>query len=419
MAAACSSAEPFVPPVSHCQCSRGDDFEEDASTVASSDAPDETERERLSEVGVQAEELDAAASSHTVKRWADLEDSEDEEAAGSRVCQVQADPGPSSSGWTWMDMANAEKDDTSWLNPDSAEFVPSSHAALSGFGLQDIAAIAEGGDASWLDPSAVEFVPCWGMDAPQGSLPEIDQLQPWDATGWDMEALHSALPEPEQQEEPKPWEASVPSGPVHGAARKKWRKQSWEESWAGEAPEARTERQPNQKGQRRAASGHGRSKWREQWDDEDSQKWTGTHAEREWPQKWESTYTKAQQRGDRRGSVKPQCQFFIGIEEQPKFPVVRKLLGPHGQHVKAIAEKTWAKLRLRGRGSGFLEGPEQQESTDELMLCVSAPDSACYAEAVSLVTELIEGVYDQYRTQVGQTPELAIRIHEGARPGSR
>jgi hypothetical protein len=123
--------------------------------------------------------------------------------------------------------------------------------------------------------------------------------------------------------------------------------------------------------------------------------------------------------------AKPQCQFFIGIEEEPKFKVTRKILGPHGQHMKAIAEASGAKLRLRGRGSGFLEGPEQLESRDELMLCVSAPDRACHEHAVHLVTELMESVYQQYRSHCHrvagdeEVPALAVRMHEGPRPGSR
>lgn len=32
------------------------------------------------------------------------------------------------------------------------------------------------------------------------------------------------------------------------------------------------------------------------------------------------------------------------------------------------------KLRLRGRGSGYKEGPDQQESNENLHLCVSAKD---------------------------------------------
>mmetsp|Transcript_77462 Transcript_77462/g.205640 ORF Transcript_77462/g.205640 Transcript_77462/m.205640 type:complete len:419 (-) Transcript_77462:119-1375(-) len=119
---------------------------------------------------------------------------------------------------------------------------------------------------------------------------------------------------------------------------------------------------------------------------------------------------------------KRQCQFMIGIEEEPHFQVKQKILGRHGQHMKSIAEKTGAKLRLRGRGSGFLEGPEQQESSDPLMLCVSAPNAWAYQEAKRLVRELLEGVhvaYGGFCTQAGRaTPDLSIQVHEGPRPGS-
>mmetsp|Transcript_65471 Transcript_65471/g.211093 ORF Transcript_65471/g.211093 Transcript_65471/m.211093 type:complete len:337 (+) Transcript_65471:78-1088(+) len=121
-------------------------------------------------------------------------------------------------------------------------------------------------------------------------------------------------------------------------------------------------------------------------------------------------------------TTKTQCQFLIGIEEDDDFQVKRKLLGPHGRHMKEIAEHSGAKLRLRGRGSGFLEGPEQQESEDPLMLCISGPDAGSCWEAARAVRELIEGVHEEYRQfcrSAGQSvPDLRIHVHEGPRPGS-
>jgi hypothetical protein len=123
--------------------------------------------------------------------------------------------------------------------------------------------------------------------------------------------------------------------------------------------------------------------------------------------------------GASRSEGKRQCQFTIGIEEEPTFRVVRKLLGPHGQHVKRVAEASGAKLRLRGRGSGFREGHEQEESSDPLMLCVSAPDSRSYKVAVSLLSEHIEDVYNQYRKACPEKGrDLRINMHEGPREGS-
>jgi hypothetical protein len=55
------------------------------------------------------------------------------------------------------------------------------------------------------------------------------------------------------------------------------------------------------------------------------------------------------------------------------------------------------KLRLRGRGSGFLEGPEQKESNDPLNLCVSSKDKEKYLYACQEVERLLERVYQEYR----------------------
>lgn len=116
---------------------------------------------------------------------------------------------------------------------------------------------------------------------------------------------------------------------------------------------------------------------------------------------------------------KPQCQFIIGIEEDREFRVTRRLLGPRGENMKHINEETGVKLRLRGRGSGFKEGPEMKESSDPLMLCLSAPDSRSYEKAKAQVSKLLEDIYGQYcgsRAGGGRRPQL--NIHEGPRLGS-
>lgn len=121
---------------------------------------------------------------------------------------------------------------------------------------------------------------------------------------------------------------------------------------------------------------------------------------------------------------RPQCQFIIGIEEDPSFAVVRKLLGPHGKHIKSIAEQSGAKLRLRGLGSGFKEGLEQRESSDPLMLCISAQDSQSYERAKELVAEHLLEIYNnfqQFKTRDESSVtmvDLQLNLHEGPREGS-
>merc|ERR1711998_19584 len=92
-----------------------------------------------------------------------------------------------------------------------------------------------------------------------------------------------------------------------------------------------------------------------------------------------------------------QCQFIIGIEEEPTFRVVRRLLGPGGKNVKAIADETGAKLRLRGVGSKFLEGPHKLESTDPLMLCISASTESGYNTASHMVQEILLHIYSEFQ----------------------
>lgn len=123
--------------------------------------------------------------------------------------------------------------------------------------------------------------------------------------------------------------------------------------------------------------------------------------------------------------TKHQCQFFIGIEEEAKFRVVRRVIGTAGANVKYIAEQAGpdTKLRLRGRGSKFFEGPEKQESPEPLMMCVSVPNRTAYEVVTRLVREQLERVYDEYdafRVSNGQSAlRLRVRMHEGPRSGSR
>eukprot|EP00913_Durusdinium_trenchii_P002738 g2532.t1 len=109
--------------------------------------------------------------------------------------------------------------------------------------------------------------------------------------------------------------------------------------------------------------------------------------------------------------------------QDPVFRVGRRLLGPNGSNMKLIAAKTGCRLRLRGRGSWFLEGPYQQESTDPLMLCVSSPSEADHSQAIRLIEELLLSVYAEFRTfcktEGWTVPDLRIRRNEGARKGAR
>ncbi len=91
------------------------------------------------------------------------------------------------------------------------------------------------------------------------------------------------------------------------------------------------------------------------------------------------------------------CRFEIGIENDKDFQVARRIIGQKGINMKNIVSRTDAKLRLRGKGSGYLEGMIRQESPEPLHLCVSCTTKRGYADAARMVADLLERVYDDYR----------------------
>jgi len=90
------------------------------------------------------------------------------------------------------------------------------------------------------------------------------------------------------------------------------------------------------------------------------------------------------------------CRYIVGIDQERSFNVVRKLLGDHGANMKAIAENSDAKLRIRGRGSGFKEGPNNVEADEPLMLCISATSHKGFENATEDVESLLKHVHEQY-----------------------
>lgn len=113
------------------------------------------------------------------------------------------------------------------------------------------------------------------------------------------------------------------------------------------------------------------------------------------------------------------CRFDIQIDNDKEFHVARRIIGQKGANMKRIVKQAAydAKLRLRGRGSGFLEGAHKQESQEPLHLCVSCKDFAGYKAAIEQVEQLLSQVYDEYRDYCAIRnqifPEnLAIVIHE-------
>merc|ERR1719253_192001 len=100
---------------------------------------------------------------------------------------------------------------------------------------------------------------------------------------------------------------------------------------------------------------------------------------------------------DGRSVRKYTCRFDIGIENDKEFQVARRIIGTKGANMKRIVKQSEAKLRLRGRGSGFLEGAQRQESSEPLHLCISCKDQTGYHQAVDETEKLLREVYAAYQ----------------------
>jgi hypothetical protein len=73
------------------------------------------------------------------------------------------------------------------------------------------------------------------------------------------------------------------------------------------------------------------------------------------------------------------------------------------------------KLRLRGKGSGYKEGPQNKESNESLHLCISSKNQEGLIIAIELVDNLINKIYEDYKKHcikkgINFLPKLANKI---------
>ena len=118
-------------------------------------------------------------------------------------------------------------------------------------------------------------------------------------------------------------------------------------------------------------------------------------------------------------SSKLTARFDVMIENDDEFQVARRIIGAKGINMKTIVEKCCkglngpahdiVKLRLRGKGSGFKEGPERMESIDRLHICVSSKYQDRLQMAAGEVEKLLDAVYveyDSFRRARGLAPSF-------------
>mmetsp|Transcript_62315 Transcript_62315/g.110736 ORF Transcript_62315/g.110736 Transcript_62315/m.110736 type:complete len:556 (+) Transcript_62315:41-1708(+) len=122
-------------------------------------------------------------------------------------------------------------------------------------------------------------------------------------------------------------------------------------------------------------------------------------------------------RGEIEGdSLKYICVFQIGLEDDEEFCLVKRILGKAGNNMRRIADDCNAKVRLRGIGSGFLEGTDGREANMPLQLNVSCVDFEEYVTAVDQVATLLKDLYKHYRRYARskgmEAPDVKVNVEE-------
>jgi len=81
------------------------------------------------------------------------------------------------------------------------------------------------------------------------------------------------------------------------------------------------------------------------------------------------------------------------------FDLVAGLIGRGGRRVRAIADATNAKVRIRGRGSGHLEVDGVSEAPAPLMVAVTSDhdDAAGFRAAVAMVLQELQTSEQRYK----------------------
>jgi len=112
------------------------------------------------------------------------------------------------------------------------------------------------------------------------------------------------------------------------------------------------------------------------------------------------------------------CKFvFVGfdLDEDADFELVPRLIGRGGAHMRAVAEACQGKVRIRGRGSGYMEqqkgGKPPAEAGVPLQIVVSCTERRHLEEGKRRLQTLLQSLslhFDRYRKMRGTDPPLTL-----------
>ena len=91
------------------------------------------------------------------------------------------------------------------------------------------------------------------------------------------------------------------------------------------------------------------------------------------------------------------CHIFLNRRHED-FNLVPMLIGHGGKNTKTVNEKTGAKVRIRGKGSGHLEVEGKREAPVPLMVAITSDgeDALQFAQAVQMMTTVLDKANAQF-----------------------
>lgn len=102
-------------------------------------------------------------------------------------------------------------------------------------------------------------------------------------------------------------------------------------------------------------------------------------------------------------NIKYVVQYIIQIENDNDFNVTNKLIGNNGIVLRKLIIDNCiryndysTKIRLRGKGSGYKEGINQEESKDPLELCLSTLNYNSYLRCCFHIENILRFIYHQF-----------------------
>lgn len=107
-------------------------------------------------------------------------------------------------------------------------------------------------------------------------------------------------------------------------------------------------------------------------------------------------------------------KIFVNLNCPPAFQLRQKILGDNNANLHYIFQETKADVKLRGRGSGFVEH-NGAESNDPLHLFIQHSNLKNLAEAKTLASNLIETIQLElqvFNQENSQTVQVQQQQHQ-------